>query len=84
MVWLKKCTSTKALGAATPLQALTGCKLDLSGLQEWGRKVLVHDAMNTKLGGCAKEGRWVGLDAESKASHIYWPDKTTVSIESNV
>jgi len=28
--------------------------------------------------------RWVRLDAESKASCIYWPDKTMVSIKQNV
>ncbi|KAF8582090.1 hypothetical protein K439DRAFT_1352155, partial [Ramaria rubella] len=27
---------------------------------------------------------WVGYDAESKASRVYWPDKGTVSVECNV
>ena len=84
MVWLKNHTSTKALEAATPLQALTGHNLDLLGLQEWGRKVLVHNTTNTKFGGCMKEGRWVGLDAKSKASCIYWPEKMATSVECNV
>src|SRR5882724_7444000 len=35
-VWLKNCTSTKALEQTTPLQALTGTKLDLSELHKWG------------------------------------------------
>jgi len=81
--WLKNQTSTKALEQVTPLWALTRTKPDLSKAHEWRRRVVVHDAANSKLGGQAKEGRRVGLDAESKASHIYWPDKMTISIECN-
>src|SRR5882724_15630 len=54
---------------------------NLSYLHKWGRRVLVYDMLNSKLGGQAKEGRWVRLDTESKASHVYWPDKHTVSVE---
>jgi len=36
-IWLKNCTSTKALGQTMPLQALTGTKPDLSELHKWGR-----------------------------------------------
>src|SRR5882724_1965580 len=74
-VWLKNCTSTKAL------EALTSAKPNLSDLHEWGRRVLVYNTSNSKLGGHAKEGRWVRFDTESKASCVYWPDKHTVSIE---
>jgi len=83
-VWLKNQTSTKALETTTPLQALMGAKPDLSELQEWGKKVSVHDSANSKLSGGAKEGRWVGFDIESKASCIYWPDRVTISIKCNV
>jgi len=48
-MWLKNQTSTKALEAATPLQALIGTKPDLSELQEWGKRVSVHDSTNSKL-----------------------------------
>jgi len=50
----------------------------------WGQKVWVHDPNNSKLGGRAKEGGWMGFNTESWASRIYWLDKTKVSIERNV
>jgi len=53
-MWLKNQTSTKALQATTPLQALTGTKPDLSKLQEWGKRVSVHDSTNSKLSEQAK------------------------------
>ena len=31
-----------------------------------------------------KEGRWVGFDDESKAHHIYWEEKRSVTIERSV
>src|SRR5882724_6868849 len=80
-VWLKNCTSTKALEPTTPLEALTSTKPNLSDLHEWGRRVLVYDQSNSKLGSRVKEGRWVRFDTESKASHVYWLDKHTVSVE---
>src|SRR5882724_12334340 len=76
-IWLKNRTSTKALEQTMPLQALIGTKPDLSELHKWGRRVVVHNTTNSKL------GRWVGLDTESKASFIYLPDKTMVSIKHN-
>ena len=48
--WLKNWTWTKALKWATPLQELTRMKLDLSEVHKWGRRVLVYDATNSKLG----------------------------------
>jgi len=82
-VWLKNCTSTKALETTTPLEALTSVKPNLSDLHEWGRRVLVYNVMNSKLGSQVKEGRWVGFNTESKASHVYCLDKCTVSVEHN-
>ena len=46
-----------------------------------GGRVLVYDMSNSKLGGRAKEGRWVEFKTESKASCVYWLDKHTVSIK---
>ena len=37
-----------------------------------------------KLGGRVHEGRWMGIDEQSKGAQIYWPDKKTVSIEQNI
>jgi len=31
-----------------------------------------------------KKGRWVGFNIESKASHIYWLDRATISIKCNI
>jgi len=62
------------------LQALTGMKPDLSK-HEWGRRAIVHDTTNSKLSRRVKQGIWVVVNAKSKVSHIYWPDKMMVSIE---
>ena len=84
-VWLKNCTSTRALKNLTPFEALTGKKPNLSILPEWGTKVWVHDDGNSKLEGRSKIGRWVGFDADSTHAHrIYWPGKRTVSVERNI
>jgi len=82
-VWPKNRTSNKVLETTTPLEALTSIKPNLSDLHKWGRRVLVYDAMNSKLGAWAKKGRWVGFDTKSKASCVYFPDKCTVSVECN-
>src|SRR5882724_10170254 len=65
VVWLKNCSSTKALETTTPLEALTSVKPNLSNLHEWGRRVLVYNVSNSKLGGQVKEGRWVRFETES-------------------
>ena len=30
------------------------------------------------------EGRWMGIDEQSKGVRVYWPDKMTVGVERNV
>ena len=82
--WLKNHMSTKALVNTTPFEALTGTKPDLSELHEWGQKVSVHDPANSKLGGRAKDRRWVGFGPKSKGLRVYWPDKITVSTERSI
>ena len=83
--WLKNCTSTCALDNMTPYEALTGHKPNLSNLHEWGTKVWVHDATNSKLEGWSNIGRWVGYDKESTHAHrIYWPGRRTISVERNI
>jgi len=64
-----------------PLEALTSVKPNLSNLHEWGRRVLVYDVLNSKLGSWEKEGRWVRFNTKSKASHVYWLDKHTISVK---
>ena len=38
----------------------------------------------TKLGGRVREGRWLGIDLESKGVWIYWPDNKKVNVERNI
>ncbi|KAF8813522.1 hypothetical protein BYT27DRAFT_7084235 [Phlegmacium glaucopus] len=68
----------------TPFEAAFGKKPNLKGLREWGEKVYVRTEGGTKLGGRVKEGRWLGIDDESKGVRIYWPDTKTVTVERNV
>src|ERR1700678_4452270 len=37
----------------------------------------------TKLGGRVSEGRWLGIDEESKGARVYWPESKTVTVEQN-
>jgi hypothetical protein len=38
----------------------------------------------TKLGGRVREGRWLGMDEESKGAWVYWPDTKAVLVEQNI
>ena len=44
----------------------------------------MHDTSGSKLDGRAKEGRWVGIDEESRGHRIYWPGKRLVTVERSV
>ena len=71
--WIKNSTLTVALSDQTPFQAATGSKPDLSKLREWGSIIWVHNDSGSKLEPCVREGRWVGLDEQSKGVRVYWP-----------
>ena len=81
VVWLMNRSSTKAVEGRTPYEAVFGTKPNLKEVREWGEKVWVRTEGGNKLGGRVKEGRWLGIDEQSKGSRIYWPDKQSVSIE---
>ena len=84
-VWLKNCTSTRALSNVTPYEHLHGEKPDLGGVPEWGQHVWVHHRSGSKLNARAIEGRWVSFDIDSTHTHhIYWPSKHTISVEGDV
>ncbi|KAF8800889.1 hypothetical protein BYT27DRAFT_7104503, partial [Phlegmacium glaucopus] len=68
----------------TPFEAAFGRKPSLKGLREWGERMYVRIEGGTKLGGRVKEGRWLGIDEESKGVRVYWPDTKTVTVERNV
>ena len=84
VVWLLNRMTTKAVDGMTPYEAAFGKKLNLSGVREWGDKVWVRVEAGDKLGGRVKEGRWMGIDEQSKGVRVYWPDKRNVTIERNI
>ena len=84
VVWLMNRTSTKAVDGMTPYEAAFRRKPNLKDVREWGEKVWVRVEGGDKLGGRVREGRWMGIDEQSKGVHVYWPDKTTVGVERNV
>ena len=83
-VWLLNRTTTKAVEGMTPYEAAFGKKPNLKGLREWGEKVYVRIEGGTKLGGRVREGKWLGVDEESKGVRVYWPDTKNVTVERNV
>ena len=84
VVWLLNRTTTKAVVGMTPFEAAFGKKPDLKGVREWGEKVYVRVEKGTKLGGRVREGRWLGMDDESKGARVYWPDTQSVTVERNL
>jgi len=84
VVWLLNHTTTKAVDGMTPYEAAFGKKLNLSGVRGWGDKVWVRVEAGDKLGGRVKEGRWMGIDEQSKGVRVYWPDKRNVTVERNI
>jgi len=40
----------------------------MSGIREWGKKCWIRVEKGNKLGGRVCEGRWVGVDDESKGA----------------
>ena len=77
-------TSTKAVDGKTPYEAAFRRKPNLKDVREWGEKVWVRIEGGDKLGGRVREGRWMGIDEQSKGVRVYWPDKMTVGVERNV
>jgi hypothetical protein len=84
-VWLKNCTSTKAIGNITPYKRLYGEKPNLGGIPKWGQHVWVHDVTNSKLDARARQAHWVGYDTDSMHAHrIYWPNTKHISVECDI
>jgi hypothetical protein len=84
VVWLMNRTSTKAVEGMTPFEAAFGRKPNLKDVREWGEKIWVRVEGGDKLGGRVREGRWMGIDEQSKGVRVYWPEKLTVGVERNV
>ncbi len=77
-------TTTNAIEGMMPYEAAFGKKPNLKGLREWGEKVWVRIEGGNKLGGRVQEGRWLGVDDESKGVYVYWPDTKTITVERNI
>ena len=82
--WLKNRTAMRALDGKTPFKALYGRPPDLSALQMWGTTVWVHHADGSKLDICARTVRWLRLDVNTKAHHIFWPSAGNVTVKKNI
>lgn len=79
--WLKNRLSTHRLGNKTPYEMLYKKVPDLSNLPVWGCRVKVHDPSGSKLDARARDGHWLGFDAESDGHRVYWVDSKTVGVE---
>ena len=84
IVWLMNRTLTKAINGMTPYKAAFGKKSDLKDIRKWGEKVWVCTETGSKLGGCVRKGRWLGIDERSKGVHVYWPKTKTISVKQNI
>jgi hypothetical protein len=58
-----------------PFELVRKAKPDLSQAHEFGARVFIHILEVGKLEARAEEAIFVGVDAESKAWHVYWPGK---------
>ena len=63
--------TTKAVEGMTPYEAAFGKKSNLKGLRKWGEKMWVRVEGGNKLGGRVREGRWLGVDEQSKGVRVY-------------
>ncbi|KAG2741254.1 hypothetical protein P692DRAFT_20751613, partial [Suillus brevipes Sb2] len=59
-------------------------KPSLENAHEFGAKVFVRVEDAGKLEARAEEAMFVGVDSQSKAYRVYWPEKRKVSVERNV
>lgn len=83
-IWCKNRTGTKALGGKSPYEAFLDEKPNLNGVPQWGCRVWVHDASQSKLSPRAREGRWLGYDPTSNGSRIYWPETKSLTVERSI
>ncbi len=77
-------TTTKAVEGMTLYEAAFGKKPNLKNVHEFGEKVWVRVEKGNKLGERVCEGRWLGIDDESKAIRVWWPNTKSVGVERNV
>lgn len=68
-VWLKNCTSTKAISNVTPYEQLYNEVPNLGGVPEWGQHMWVYNMTGFKLDAQANQACWVGYNADSTCMH---------------
>jgi hypothetical protein len=84
-VWLRNRVPTRAVPTGkTPFEMGTGERPDLSNLHQFGCTAWVKNLKAGKLDPRTVEGRFLGIDEESKGYRIYWPQKRSVSVERDV
>ena len=78
VVWVKNQTASRVLNGKTSYELLTGNKLNLHDVSEWGACMWVHDPNSSKLDMQARDGRWVGFNGDSGAHRIYCGGRITI------
>ena len=77
-------TPKKALGMKTPFEECFNSKPNIAELHQFGSPCFVTRVPQSKLAERAIEGRWVGLDPESKGHRIYWPNQRSITVECDI
>src|SRR5882757_5791030 len=82
--WLKNRMPSRATLTLTPYALAHNSTPNIARAHEFGCKVYVHQMDAGKLEACAEEAIFIGIDDESKAYRIYWPERRRVSAKRNV
>ena len=82
--WLQNWLPAAALESKTPYEMKNKKKPHLAGIQEFGAAAYMKDLKAEKLDSCAKVGRFVGYDSESKGFRIYWPGKRSITVKHDI
>src|ERR1700749_3800812 len=82
--WLKARSPHRALDGKTPYEMKHKKKPYLGGIHEFGAAAYVKDLKAGKLDSRAQLGRFIGYDLESKGFRIYWPNKRSITVDSDV
>ena len=84
IAWLKNISPHHALDGKSPYEMKHKKAPHLANIHEFGTVAYIKDLKARKLDPCAKLGRFVGYDSESKGFHIYWPNKQSVTVKHDV
>src|SRR6266436_9997419 len=82
--WLKNRMPSRATPTLTPYALAHNSTPNIAQVHEFGCKVYVHQMDAGKLEARAEEAIFVGIDDESKAYHVSWPEHHRGSAERKV